>query len=219
MSAPTEAQRDAEALARSTRVELIAAALPGSVALEFAPMLNDRIELVRNVLDAADAVDQAIEAGTLNPHPSGVICPDCGKWSDRPANTCRSADDTESRRRTACAQRTEQQIRAIVRDETRLGHTPSPATTNPVIEAMHAIRALHPAANVSVELRDGEGYAAVTVIGLPDDTFGGDRDSNDYPICWHTRGGYINVCRYHDSDIEAALATALEIITTRGGAK
>jgi hypothetical protein len=96
--------------------------------------------------------------------------------------------------------------------------TPATTTTNPVIEAMHAIRAIHPAANVSVELRDEEGYAAVTVIGLPDDTFGQDRDNNEFPNCWHTRGGYLNVVRYHDGDIDAALATALEIITTRGGA-
>lgn len=123
MNAPTEAQRDAAAFARSTRVELIAAALPGVVALEFAPMLDDRIELVRNVLEAADAVDRAIEAGTLNPHPSGVICPDCGKWSDRPANTCTAAANqgiAELSERIACAQRTEQQVRAIVRDEIRL---------------------------------------------------------------------------------------------------
>lgn len=134
MSAPTEAQRDAEAFARSTRVELIAAALPGSVALEFAPMLNDRIELVRNVLEAIDAVDQAIEAGTLNPHPSGVICPDCGKWSDRPANTCAAQANrgvADINERIACAQRTEQQIRAIVRDEMARTFVAPPGVLHP----------------------------------------------------------------------------------------
>jgi hypothetical protein len=130
MSAATEAQRNATMFARATRVEVIAAALSASFTLDYAPTMAERIAVVHNVLEAADAVDAAIANGTLNPHPHGVICPDCGKWADRPGFVCVDAamedDKREARRRTACAQRTEQQIRAIVRDEIARGAARQP---------------------------------------------------------------------------------------------
>lgn len=81
MTATTPAQ-DAAALARITRISLIAAVLSD----EFGTM-DERLDVVAAVVDAADVVAEAITTG-LNPHPHGVICPVCGKWSDHPRNTC-----------------------------------------------------------------------------------------------------------------------------------
>jgi len=91
------------------------------------------------------------------------------------------------------------------------------AELNTIPELMHAIRAIQPGCNVGVELREAEGYAAVTVIGMPDDLFPGNEavSIGSYPNCSAGLGGWLNVCRYADADFIAALRTALDIISER----
>lgn len=92
--------------------------------------------------------------------------------------------------------------------------TPPPALSS-VPELMHAIHGLYPGCSVSLELRES-GYAAVSVVGLPNDLFPAEPlDSGDYPNCNYGVGGYVNVCRYADADFVAALRTALELVRAR----
>lgn len=92
--------------------------------------------------------------------------------------------------------------------------TPPPALLS-APELMHAIHGLYPDCSVSLELRES-GYAAVSVVGLPNDLFPAEPlDSGDYPNCNYGVGGYVNVCRYADADFVAALRTALELVRAR----
>lgn len=100
-------------------------------------------------------------------------------------------------------------IRRIVREELTTVSAPQPS----VASLMHAILALHPGAIVKAELHGPEVWADVTVTRLPG-IFKTEVRDDAYPNCLHTVGGdYINVARYGDDDLVAALQTALKVIT------
>lgn len=98
--------------------------------------------------------------------------------------------------------------------------TPPPDTTMSIPDLMHAIHAIHPGCSVELALCN-DGYAAVTVSGMPADLFPEPTSEEDsggrysYPNCYYASGGYLSVSRYADADFVAALRTALELISER----
>lgn len=90
-------------------------------------------------------------------------------------------------------------------------------------ELIRAIRAVHPGALVEVTVapstvHSGAPYASVSVRQLPSDLADCDRKFDDHPNHWriHARAdGHTSlyVDRYNDDDIDAALVTALAVLT------